>query len=483
MNCELPVPDSVTISSVKPVFIKTFGCKVNYSESVAFADVLRKYGYQPLELSGSELPSADELERPVVFVNSCCVTLEAERKAAQFVRRIRREHPQSSVLFTGCAARNHGVAEQYRTAGAEVFDFYPQAFAYLDEVLEGNSRSDGDALATEQRYASSVPVETAAVDNTGIVGLGRSRAFIKVQDGCHNMCSFCIIPFVRPYASLPFDEIMQQVDDNIAGGVKEIVLTGVNIGHYGMTPVDTIENIASDKHWRMGKLYERTPGHQDLSDLIDAILSRLPEGTRLRISSIEPEDIDDRFYAQLRHPRMAPHVHMPLQSGSDFVLGEMRRLYDTAGYREVARRIREAVPHGSLTTDILVGFPTETDEHFAETLDFCSEMNFERIHGFPYSPRPGTRAGRLPQLPRKVVQDRNRRLIAHCALLGEQMWQRYLGSVSQVLLEEERAGVLIGHGEAYQVVQVSAAAGLEPGNIVPLRLTGLSDGVFTAETV
>src|SRR5690606_24544138 len=131
------------------------------------------------------------------------------------------------------------------------------------------------------------------------------------------------IPFVRPYASLPFDEIIAQVDGNITGGVREIVLTGVNIGHYGMTPVDTIENIASDRHWRMGKLYERTPGHPDLSDLIDAILGRLPQGTRLRISSIEPEDIDDRFYTQLQHPCMAPHVHLPLQSGSDGVLTEM----------------------------------------------------------------------------------------------------------------------------------------------------------------
>ncbi len=316
-----------------------------------------------------------------------------------------------------------------------------------------------------------------------MIGLGRSRAFIKVQDGCHNMCTFCIIPFVRPYASLPFGEIMQQVNDNIAGGVKEVVLTGVNIGHYGLTPVDTIENIASDRHWKMGKLYRRTPGHPDLSDLIDAILDRLPEGTRLRISSIEPEDIDDRFYSQLRHPRMAPHVHMPLQSGSDGVLTEMRRLYDVAGYREVATRIRQAIPQGALTTDILVGFPTETEEQFAETLDFCTEMQFERIHGFPYSPRPGTRAGRLKQLPGNVVKDRNRRLIAHCALLGEQQWQRYVGSVSQVLIEEERHGVLIGHGEAYQLVQLPPQAGIEPGNIVELRLSALRDGVFSAEPV
>ncbi|MCB1217410.1 MiaB/RimO family radical SAM methylthiotransferase [bacterium] len=467
---------------MKPVFIKTFGCKVNYSESVAFADVLKKYGYQPLELTGSELPSTDELERPVVFVNSCCVTKEAERKAAQFVRRIKREHPQSSVLFTGCAARNHTVSDQYRDAGAEVFDFYPQAFAYLDEVLEGNARRT-DAMASETRYESSQAIDTAALDNTGIVGLGRSRAFIKVQDGCHNMCTFCIIPFVRPYASLPFDEIIAQVDGNIAGGVREIVLTGVNIGHYGMTPVDTIENIASDKHWRMGKLYERTPGHPDLSDLMDSILNRLPQGTRLRISSIEPEDIDDRFYAQLRHPRMAPHVHLPLQSGSDGVLTEMRRLYDTATYREVATRIRAAIPHGALTTDILVGFPTETDEQFAETLDFCTEMRFERIHGFPYSPRPGTRAGRLPQLPRDVVQERNRRLIAHCGMLGEQQWQRFVGRTAQVLLEEEREGMLIGHGEAYQVVQLPVQEGIDAGNIVELKLTGLSEGVFSAEPV
>src|SRR5690606_36003925 len=125
---------------------------------------LKKYGYNPLELSGSELPSSDELERPVVFVNSCCVTKEAERKAAQFVRRIKREHPHSSVLFTGCAARNHTVSDQYRDAGAEVFDFYPQAFQYLDEVLEGNARN-GEPMATQQRFESSQPIGTSVPDN------------------------------------------------------------------------------------------------------------------------------------------------------------------------------------------------------------------------------------------------------------------------------------------------------------------------------
>jgi threonylcarbamoyladenosine tRNA methylthiotransferase MtaB len=484
---------------VKPVFVKTFGCKVNYAESGAFGDLLRRVGYTPLDVQGSDLASPDEVERPVVFVNSCCVTLEAERKAAQFVRSVKRRYPQSTVLFTGCAARNHTVRETYTQAGAEVFDFYPQAFDWLMEHTRGvrtdwhsdgrrsftGQQPDGEQPSALRGPRSAEPVGGAVINAdrglrtadaslpTGIVAPARARAFIKVQDGCHNCCTFCIIPFVRPYASRPFGEVIDEAQRKLDEGHRELVLTGVNIGHYGLTPVASIGEVASDKLWGRGKLYAAVPGHPTLCDLIDALLAILGDSQRLRISSIEPEDLTPRFFEQLRHPRMCPHLHLPLQSGSDKVLADMRRLYTAADYRAIAAQFRRACPAGALTTDIMAGFPTETLDDFAQTLELVSEAQFEKVHAFPYSPRPGTRAGRLPQLPRAEILSRNRRLIAHSQSVADAQWLRRVGSTAEVLLEDSDAGsgTWAGHGAAYEAVELPLGAPLAAaGAMLRVRL-------------
>jgi threonylcarbamoyladenosine tRNA methylthiotransferase MtaB len=453
---------------VKPVFVKTFGCKVNYAESGAFGDLLRRAGYTPLDVQGTDLASADEVERPVVFVNSCCVTLEAERKAAQFVRSVKRRYPQSTVLFTGCAARNHTVREKYTAAGAEVFDFYPQAFDWL----LGNLQPVAAAFQPPEGGRAG----TAAAANelpTGVVAPSRVRAFVKVQDGCHNCCTFCIIPFVRPYASRPFAEIIEEAERKLAEGHRELVLTGVNIGHYGLTPVASVHEVASDRLWGRGKLYTAIPGHPTLFDLMDALLALLGPDQRLRISSIEPEDLTPRFFEQLQHPRMCPHLHLPLQSGSDKVLADMRRLYTAGEYLAIAEQFRRACPAGALTTDIMTGFPTETLDDFAQTLEVVSAAGFEKVHAFPYSPRPGTRAGRLPQVARPEIRDRNRRLIAHSQAVADERWQGRTGENCLVLLEasDAAAGGWVGHGAAYEEVRLPAAARLNAGDMVPVRLT------------
>jgi threonylcarbamoyladenosine tRNA methylthiotransferase MtaB len=453
---------------VKPIFIKTFGCKVNYAESGAFGDLLRRAGYTPLDVQGSDLASADEVERPVVFVNSCCVTLEAERKAAQFVRGVKRRYPQASVLFTGCAARNHTVREQYSAAGAEVFDFYPQAFDWLMENLHPaeenwnastaeyglSDASMGTGNREQSGGANHSPTFPSTLP-TGVVAPSRARAFIKVQDGCHNCCSFCIIPFVRPYASRPFAEIIQEAERKLDEGQRELVLTGVNIGHYGLTPVASVHEVASDKLWGRGKLYNAIPGHPTLFDLIDALLAMLGPGQRLRISSIEPEDLTERFFEQLTHPRMCPHLHLPLQSGSDKGPVDMRRLYTADEYLAIAERFRAACPGGSLTTDIMTGYPTEGQTEFAATLELVSAARFEKVHAFPFSPRPGTRAGRLPQLPRSEIRERNRRLIAHSQAIADAQWQARVGDTVDLLLEDydASAGVWTGHGAAFEEVR------------------------------
>ncbi len=564
---------------MRPVFIKTFGCKVNYSESVSFADLLRQAGFTPLEISSARelpaaqpaalaavhadahpidivalanaqheegeplLPSSDEVERPVIFINSCCVTAEAERKAAQFVRRVRRLRPDSEVLFSGCAARNYATREQYAQAGARVFSFYTEAFDWLatqypsvdspfslhietttepakaspesrvlspeEDLPPPTQRTNDTAIrldasdsaigtqdsglrtldARPRTLEAGQPAEGITRHATGIVGEARSRAFLKVQDGCHNCCSFCIIPFVRPYVSRPFDELLAEARRRLDAGYREIVLTGVNVGHYGLTPIAPVHEIASQTHFKRSRLYERVPGHATLWDLIDALLALLDQhfersgiAARLRISSIEPEEIEPRFFEQLAHPRMCPHLHLPLQSGSEKVLHDMRRLYDIDTYMDRVAAFRRACPDGALTTDIITGYPTETEQDFAATLSVCTAAGFERIHGFPFSARPGTRAAMIPQLrdAASVAQERNRRLIEHCAQIADQRWPRFVGKVAQVLVEHVQDGVAQGHGEAYQTVRAEAGrnSNMEVGEIAEVLVKGYYEGSF-----
>jgi len=440
---------------VHRIYIKTFGCKVNYAESMAAAELLRAEGLDACELTGARLPGrSQDAGPPAVLVNSCCVTTEAERKALQFVRRLRREHPDVEVLFTGCSARHPDIRQRYADAGAQVFDYYPAAVDWLKARAGGNLAQPDLHPATK-----------------------RSRAFIKIQDGCTCRCSFCIIPDVRPYASRPPAEILGEVNRCIAAGFYEVVLTGVNSGHYGRAPFRS-EGTAQT---------ESEPGPDlagyQLCELLDDVLAVLPEGYRLRLSSIEPEDVSDRLLAQLAHPRMCPHLHMPLQSGSDAVLKAMRRRYTAAQYLDIVARFRRACPEGAVTTDILVGYPTESQGDFDATLKLCTAAGFERIHGFPYSPRPGTPAAQLPPLPRTEVRHRNRQLIDHCAQIEDRRWQRFVGGECTVIVEEQADGLLRGHGEAYQIVHLPGepdAAELI-GRCLPVRLASYGGGIFTGE--
>lgn len=437
------------------VYIKTFGCKVNYAESVAFADSLRAAGLDAHELTGARLPELlPDTEPPAVLVNSCCVTTEAERKALQFVRRLRREHPNVDILFTGCGARHPDIRQRYVEAGAQVFDYYPAAVDWL-KARAGSSAGHPDLHPAPKR----------------------SRAFIKIQDGCTCRCSYCIIPDVRPYYSRPPDEIQSEVERCIVAGYRELVLTGVNSGHYGRAPFR--REGAADMEFEAGTDLAR----YQLCDLLDDVLAGLPDEHRVRLSSIEPEDVTDRLIEQLAHPRMCPHLHMPVQSGSDAVLEAMGRRYGAAQYLDIVHRFRRACPNGSVTTDILVGYPTESADDFAATLRLCTSAGFERIHGFPFSRRPGTPAAQLPPLPRMEVRRRNRELIAHCAEIADQRWRRFVGGDCAVIVEEQADGMLKGHGEAYQIVHVPPPPNAAEliGQCLPIRLASYADGIFSGE--
>jgi threonylcarbamoyladenosine tRNA methylthiotransferase MtaB len=439
---------------LRPVYIKTFGCKVNYAESVDCLEQLHALGVSAHEMTGAALAHVGSCSTPdepspapVVIVNSCCVTAEAERKALQFTRRIKRECPGVEVLLTGCSARHPKIRKRYVEAGALLFEQLAGAVVWLQAQQRGGA---GVSPAVQSHAAQ------------------RSRAFIKVQDGCTCHCSYCIIPQVRPYYSRPLASVLEEVEARLGEGYRELVLTGVNLGHYGRTPLQ-------------GELAPGQPASK-LHGLISAALDAMPEGTRLRLSSIEPEDATPAIIELFSRPRLCPHLHLPLQSGSDAVLTAMRRSYTVAEYMGVVKSFRVACPDGAITTDILTGYPTETEADFQATLELCTRAGFERVHGFPFSCRPGTAAEQLPALARSIVQARNRKLIAHCAEIADQRWRRFLERDAEVLIEERKSDGWLGHGAAYQIVRVQAdGQSLSRGSIVPVRLVGYGDGMFRGE--
>lgn len=475
------------------MLIKTFGCKVNFSDSVALSEALAQAGWRAHfaggaeECTGGEERAAAEVGAwrgaapEAVLINACCVTAEAERKAAQFVRHVRRVYPLAAVMLTGCAARLDSSRERFSSAGAVLLPSPADVAAYF-AVHVGAADMRPESATLHVGRLSPAPTIAIPAPHT------RSRAFIKVQDGCRNCCAYCVVPYVRPFLSRPPGDVLSEVECRLAQGVREVVLTGVNIGQYGIAPfID-----AGTASTQPAPVAVSQDGRWSLCDLIDAVLERLPPGARLRLSSIEPQDVTPRLLAQLAHPRVCPHVHLPLQSGSDNVLRAMGRPYSAAEYLAQVRAFRTACPDGALTTDILVGFPTETETDLQQTLALCSEAGFERAHVFGFSPRPLTRAAALTPLTRSAVHQRVRLAILHCRSIADHRWRRFIGQTTEVVLEEEEhlpdgGRVWRGHGGAYQLVRVmvSAAGGpghaLRAGEIVAVRLIDYSAGEFTGE--
>jgi threonylcarbamoyladenosine tRNA methylthiotransferase MtaB len=426
------------------VWIKTFGCKVNYAESVGAAAQLVQSGHGAVAEWDADA-AAEASPGSVVAINSCCVTREAERKVLQFVRRVRRQWPGLRVVVTGCGARHGEISERYRAAGAEVL----AGFGALAELL-------GTAEPLAEQDAAALAAAAAATP--------RTRAFIKIQDGCTCRCAYCIIPQVRPYTSVPLETVLTQVRTQLGAGVRELVLTGINTGHWGRAPFPDGSRDGRGLPW-----------------LVAQVLTALPPGTRLRLSGVEPEDAGPELLALFANPQLCPHLHLPLQSGSDAVLRAMGRRYTVAEYLQVVADFRRCQPWGAVTTDVMAGFPGESEDDFAATLATCTAAGFERVHGFPFSPRPGTRAAELELLPRATRQERNRRLVAHCAALTAARWERHTGRREQVLLEEQQPdGSWHGYGRAYQPVSIASATGLTAGQLVEVVLREHYNGWFSA---
>jgi threonylcarbamoyladenosine tRNA methylthiotransferase MtaB len=395
--------------------IVTFGCRLNITES----EVIRR----------ATVGLGD-----AVIVNTCAVTAEAVRQARQTIRRIKRERPDARIVVTGCAAQTEpgtfaGMSEVDRVIGNEE-KLDPRSWTGAGERI-----AVGDIMAVQRHTAH-------AVDHLE----GHTRAFLQVQNGCDHRCTFCIIPFGRGNSrSLPIDEAVVQARRLAERGYRELVLTGVDITSYGVG----------------------LAGAPPLGALVKRILKDVPELARLRLSSIDSVEADDDLLDALgNEPRLMPHLHLSLQSGDDLILKRMKRRHTRAAAIAFCDRVRKLRPDVAFGADIIAGFPTETEAMFARSLELVDECGLTQLHVFPFSPRPGTAAARMPQVDRAIVKQRARVLREK----GEAALTRHLDAQvgSRRLVLTERGGV--GHTEQFTAVRL--AAPIEPGAILDLTMTG-----------
>ncbi len=392
--------------------IITFGCRLNAFES----EVIRRAA------AAAGLDGA-------VIVNTCAVTAEAERQARQAIRRARRRHPEARIIVTGCAA-----------------EIAPERYAEMpevDRVLDNRAKLAAQSYRPPDAPAADLD-ETAAHLVGGFEG--RARAFVQVQQGCDHRCTFCIIPYARgPSRSVPIGVVAEQARRLVAAGYQEIVLTGVDLTAYGAD----------------------LPGKPSLGQMVRRLLAVVPELRRLRLSSLDPAEIDPELWRLIaEEPRLMPHLHLSLQAGDDLVLKRMKRRHSRAEAIAVARRARALRPEIALGADLIAGFPTETEEMFQRSLDLVAECGLAFLHVFPYSPRPGTPAARMPPVPDAVAKERAARLRqAGEAQLAAELQSR-IGSETDVLIERADLGRAAFYGT------VSFSADGEVGSVRRMRLVG-----------
>ena len=395
--------------------ILTFGCKVNSYESEYMKEQLLKNNYEY---------SDDYKDSDVVIVNTCSVTNTADNKCKKMIRSVRRENKDCILMVCGCTAENH--REELNDLDIDILIGNKEKSKVIKLIEDYKLSNEKYIKFYETRR---LPFEDMKVNEFNDL----TRAYVKIQDGCNNYCAYCIIPYVRgSIRSKNFLEAVNEIKDLVLKGHKEIVFTGINTGAYG-----------------------KEHGKYDLTDLIREI-SKIDGLDRIRVSSIEITEIDDKFIEEMRvNPKLCAHLHVSLQSGSERVLQIMNRKYTKAIYLEKINKLKNARPEMNLTTDVIVGFPTETEEEFLECVDYCKEVGFSKIHVFPYSMREGTKAASMSgQIPNNIKKDRARRLIEIDNDLQLEFNKKFIGTKVNVLVEEVIDGKSIGHTQNFLKVLV-----------------------------
>lgn len=374
--------------------VLTLGCKLNLADSEEIAHGLRSAGYDVVDRV---------CEADAYVINTCSVTHVADAKSRRLIRSVRRLSPSAAVTVTGCYPQSAGF-EAIEGLGAD--------------LVVGTRNRDKQTLVAYLSQRSPGRVELHAPSTNGGHVL-HTRAFIKAQEGCNDVCAFCIVPQTRGREeSRSVEVVASEVARAVDEGAREVVITGTQLGAWGRELSPALK-----------------PHH-----LISGVLERT-EALRVRFSSLQPQDISPELLALWQDPRVMPHFHLALQSGSEATLRAMRRRYTAAEFLLAAERIRAAVPDAAITTDVIAGFPGESDEDFEETLELCEEVGFARLHCFPYSQRSRTTAARMQgQVPPEVRKERMSRLLALGEQLSRQFHERFAGSVRPVLWETPRKG-------------------------------------------
>lgn len=422
-------------------YIETLGCKVNTYESEFMAYLLTKAGY---------LISENVEETDVILVNTCSVTNQSDAKSRKIIRSLRRKNENAILIIMGCHIQNL-EDEVINELDADIIlgnNEKGKIIEYINEFKETKERIiklyDMSSVSFEDMYLDEFKSQT--------------RAFIKIEDGCNNFCSYCIIPYVRGRVrSKNADVVIKEVNDLVKNGSKEIVLTGIHTGMYK---------------------YENT----DLFLLITKIL----ENTnlfRLRISSIEIVELNDNILNLFETNKvLANHFHIPLQNGCDKILELMNRRYNKDYYKKIVNEIRSKRKNVSLTTDVIVGFPNETEEDFNETYNFCKEMRFSKIHVFPYSDRKGTVASKMKNHVKDIdKKNRVKKLLELSDILENEYYESCLDSVETVIIEEYKDGYSIGHTSNF--IKVLIEEKLNHNEVYKVKLISIKDKCMIGKTM
>lgn len=394
----------------------TFGCKVNQYETDCIAELMERNGFVTVD---------DMMTADVVIINSCTVTQAADVKLGQLLRRIRRQNPDAVTVVAGCYPQAHGATELISEADIVVGEANKTAIPELvAEFLEKRERTCAILPHKKGEKLERMSLTKRA---------NKTRAIIRVQDGCDRFCSYCIIPFARGRSrSKPLEEIQVEASELALQGHREIILVGVNLSCYG-------EDL----------------GGIDLADAVHAAC--LSTADRVRLGSIEPEMLTEDIIERLSlEEKLCPHFHLSLQSGCDRTLERMRRRYNTKEYRELIQLLRKYFPGCAVTTDVMVGFPDETEEDFYQSVDFVKEIAFAGVHVFPYSEREGTAATKMPGSIPKAERYRRAGIMSEAAKAGEEAFREaHIGMTVSVLFEHEKDACFHqGHTKDYLMVKV-----------------------------
>ena len=410
--------------------IITFGCRLNTSES---------------EMMGRLAREADL--KNTVIVNTCAVTMEATRQARQAIRRARRDRPDAKIIVTGCAAQ-----------------IDPERFANMTEVdvvlgnnekLRASSYSRSLASSPPRVHVNDIMKVTEAPYHQIESFPGRTRATVQIQNGCGHRCTFCVIPYGRGNSrSVPVDTVLEQVRRFVDNGIHEVVLTGVDLTAYGRD----------------------LPGRVTLGGIMAKILHHVPTLRRLRLSSIDFIEVDDELFRLIaENDRVMPHLHLSLQSGDNLILKRMKRRHTREEAVHFCLRVREARPEVTFGADLIVGFPTETETMFRNTCGLVDQCGLTWLHVFPFSPRPGTPAARMPQLSGKIIKDRARRLRNKGASNVQAHLAHYGRRQGELLLETDRRGKLAD----FTTLRLDEPCGGEPGTLLQVYVTGYAFNELT----